>query len=405
MGKTKEILRCLACDSENLKQVLDLGEQPLANSYLESVEDVPPSSSLIINMCLNCSHCQLKEAVDPDLLYRNYKYVSGTTDTLKSHFKELVKYAISDMTGPLRVLDIGCNDGSLLKEFIPYAYVYGVDPAKNLKPLSEQNGVKDVRVTYWNSDTALSYQGDMDIICVLNCLAHNSNPYDFLKGCTRVLSPFGKLIIEFPYFKETVNRKDFGQFYAEHHSYFTAKSFMALIERLGMYIADVNYFKNIHGGTIRWTLKKGFNTHTEAARELVRWEAIFEDLPKMIEALSEEINATVKDLDSELVWAATHGKVVAYGASAKSSTLFNLPDFPYADVAYVVDDNPLKQGLFCPGSGLEIKPPESLLEEKEKLTILLTVHNFKTEVLKKLRDMGIKGKLLNYTPTVSIEEI
>lgn len=408
MGQTKDLLQCLACNGTNLQQVLDLGNQPLANSYLTKREESPPESRLVINFCSDCTHCQLAQAVNPDLLYRDYKYVSGTTETLKQHFKDLVKSALNETTGALRVLDIGCNDGSLMEQFAPYVYVLGVDPAVNLREITKQKNL-NVLVDYWTSNTAFQISGSMDIICALNCLAHNSNPYDFLKGCTRVLDPYGKLIIEFPYFKETVERNDLGQFYAEHHSYFTAKSFVTLVERVGLFVSGVNYFKDIHGGTLRFILKKGFNPHCDEVRDLIRREKQ-DNLVGKIMDLQGNIDNLVDRLSDVISGLAGAGyTIIAYGASAKSSTLFNLPNMKQIvkHIEFVIDDNPLKQDLFCPGSNLPICTPEVMkCSARAKIAFLLTVHNFKKEVMSKLRNLGMEGHtLINYVPYFSEETI
>lgn len=418
MGSIKELLQCLACGGSNLDSVLDLGNQPLANAYLTDPTDDSVESSLEIMMCQDCTHCQLAEAVDPSLLYKDYKYVSGTTQTLKEHFANLAIYIRDDLFKPrmdrpvpIRALDIGCNDGTMLEIFDRFYgfHTQGVDPAENLRKESEAKGIK-VLVDFWNSETAHKLVGEFNVITALNCLAHNSDPFDFLKGCKRVLSADGVIIIEFPYFKETVKRKDLGQFYAEHHSYFTARSFLGLVERLDLHVFDVRYFKDIHGGTVRFVLKRCSLPHCQQLRDLILEE---EGLGSLISELESDINKNVLALSREIHSQSKIKSVVAYGASAKSSTLFNLPTMSSAvsRIECVVDDNPNKQGLFCPGSGLEIMHPNRLKELDEcgvDLAIVLTVHNFKAEVLRRLRESGLGGRghvLINYTPEVSVEEI
>lgn len=409
--------QCLACDSKRLTSVLDLGQQPLANAYTTVPSEVH-TTNLIVLYCEDCTHCQLVETVAPEVLFSEYKYVSGTTETLRKHFKELVAetgyylkpmrdtpYA-SNYTHPapstVHVLDIGCNDGSLMEQYLRKGYrVEGVDPALNLRGVSLKKGL-NVHVEFWNSQTALAHT-EYDVITVLNCLAHNGDPYDFLLGCTRVLAPGGIIIVEFPYFPDTLKNNDIGQFYAEHHSYFSARSFMALIDRLQLYVNnDIYHFPSIHGGTVRFVLRRGLQPHRVAFRKLVLQESIKEDLQTYQKRLKDQL----KRLGYLLGKVKKGGsKIIAYGASAKSSTLFNMPEMVFARslVDYVVDDNPFKQGMYCPGSGLLIKRPEDILEETEPVVILITVHNFKAEVLSRLKLMGAKCDIINYTPEVCLE--
>jgi 2-polyprenyl-3-methyl-5-hydroxy-6-metoxy-1,4-benzoquinol methylase len=405
----RALTECLACGESNfLVNVLDLGLQPLANSYLTAIDDDAPSSYLNVKHCKKCTHSQLESAVDPTKLYSDYKYVSGTTQTLKEHFKDLVTY----VSGTLRndqyqVLDIGCNDGSLLQQFLRRGFaVQGVDPAENLRSLSKEKGI-NVLVDFWSSKTAEIFTHRFDAITILNCLAHNGDPYDFLKGCTKVLRNDGIIVIEFPYFGSTLDKMDLGQFYAEHHSYFSLRSFKALIERLNLHVVDTRYFDDIHGGTYRFVLKKINMHHCADFYRAAKEENVSEKLFKF----KENLNAQIDHLTETIRLAYTKGYgIVAYGASAKSSTLFNLPRFIESDalscVKYVVDDNPLKQGLYCPGSMLRIKAPTDFRFLKEdKLLLLMTVHNFKEEIRKRLKDLGIKGQFLNYTPEVTVETI
>lgn len=399
---------CLACNSYQHSHVLDLGVQPLANFYKKTPKDGSFLFPLTVNVCSNCSHAQLSHAVDPDLLYKDYKYVSGTTDTLKEHFTGLVKEAMRCKGYPCNVLDIGCNDGTLLEKFRSHSVggdfikVFGVDPAENLRKITAAKKIP-VLVDYWNSKTALKLDRDFSIITALNCLAHNANPYDFLEGCKRVLAGHGRMFIEFPYLGETLERNDLGQFYFEHHSYFTLHSFMTLIDRVGFIVHEFKMFPNLHGGTVRLEIGKATITpHAVAFRNAVAQELenpIIQRFKAFNFRLIQQTKALKSTLDS-----LKDKKIIAYGASAKSCTLFNYAKIS-DKIAYIVDDNPLKQGLYAPGSNLPIKSPADLLgEDLDNVVILLTVHNFKDEVVKRLKDMLSHFTLLNITPKVKLEE-
>lgn len=419
------LTRCLACDNLGLQPVLNLGVQPLANAYLAKPLEKMDAFGLEVMHCLKCTHSQLSMAIDRDMLYKDYKYVSGTTQTLKDHFAKLAREVneLSDPYHPWRgqrpdlppydpsqldVLDIGCNDGTLLEAFRACGNnITGCDPAENLRSITAEKGIP-VLVDYWDADAGFKIDGHYGCITALNCLAHNADPRSFLRGCKRVLRPGGMILVEFPYFKETVERTDFGQFYAEHHSYFTARSFTILCESLGLRVAGAVLFPEIHGGTVRFLVQANEGPHAEGVRELIRKEA---GITHKIAEMQHKINLTTDGLTSAIMQLCGAGDrtFVAYGASAKSSTLFNLPDMKAsaALLDYVVDDNPLKQGMYCPGSNLPIHSPDKLKEEKpEDLVILLTVHNFKKEVCKRLMDMGLGDvTLINYTPELKVEKV
>jgi Putative zinc binding domain len=151
---------CLACGSERLKLTLDLGEQPLANSYKDSQFEAQEVFPLAINRCEECFHVQLTHAVNPDLMFKEYLYVSGTSHTMREHFKWFANYTremflLYNRHSAFKILDIGCNDGSQLDAFQAAGapYTFGVDPAENLAETSKSKG-HTIFVDYFDLDFA-----------------------------------------------------------------------------------------------------------------------------------------------------------------------------------------------------------------------------------------------------------
>ena len=137
-----ELKKCLCCDSEDLKKIINLGDQPLANNFHDNTKELP-KYPLQLNVCTNCFHCQLSIAVDPALMFTDYKYVSGTTDTLKQYFKWFANYVMTENPEDIyTVLDIGCNDGSQLDEFKNHRVpiTVGIEPSTNLSDISKEKG-------------------------------------------------------------------------------------------------------------------------------------------------------------------------------------------------------------------------------------------------------------------------
>ena len=138
LENAKQLNECLCCGSKNLTTTLDLGVQPMANSFLASEDEEELTFPLVLNMCRNCFHLQLSHAVNPDLLFKNYLYVSGTSQTLRDYFDWFAKETLNYFSQqPKSVLDIACNDGSQLNSFKALGLkTYGIDPATNLHELS-----------------------------------------------------------------------------------------------------------------------------------------------------------------------------------------------------------------------------------------------------------------------------
>lgn len=403
----KPLTECLACGSNKLQMYLDLGRQPYANDLKKTPAERKPSEELKVNLCLDCFHSQLTIVVDPKDLYKDYKYVSGTTQTLDKHFQELAHTAVTNSTGSLitglNVLDIGSNDGTLLSKFKDlHCQVQGIDPADSMLLEAAKKNIVTT-IGSWPEDWFQVYDKPFHIITACNVFAHNPNPLNFLQGCKRVLHPQGKAIIEFPYARNTFTETQFGQIYHEHISYFNVNSFVRLAERAGLAITDVK-LTPIHGGSIRFTLQKTQDPHTPKVAELIRDEQkIGMYTEKFYEDFKHRMNECVKTLKLEIDKASYLEPVFSYGASAKSSTLFNLPDcYIKTQLAAVVDDNPNKWGYFSPGTILEIKSPETLAGKR--VNVLINAFNFKEEIKSRLTKAGCSGKLISYTPEVTVEE-
>lgn len=391
-----QLNNCLACGSSNLFSYLDLGKQPLANNYQKEPEELP-KYPLQANYCTNCSHSQLSIAVNPSEMFKDYKYVSGTTQTLKDHFEQLIPLCVGHGK---EVLDIGCNDGTLLEVFRRYGFrIYGVDPAENIAEITKDKGI-EVLVDFWSAKTSFKMTRSFDVITACNVFAHNLNPLDFLKGCYRVLNPTGILLIEFPYSFETIKHTQFDQFYHEHINYFNAHSFITLAERAGFHIKDVALFP-IHGGSIAFVLQKLFSPICEKARALVVKEEK-EGLHQFhtYSDFQRRVDRSVSDLQiaCQLSTQPPRKKVIGYGASAKSSVVLNYGKLP--GIEYIVDDNPLKHHLYCPGSNIPILPPDVLATETEELKVIMFSWNFQKEIQKKIKELypSLKVEFWNYVP-------
>ena len=389
---------CRCCGSASLKTYLDLGGQPLANSYHKGAESLP-AYPLRVNVCNYCWHSQLSHVVPPDQMFRNYLYVSGTTKTLKDHFDEFAGRTVGRFSSKqdLHVLDIACNDGTLLESFRRFGCkVIGIDPAENLREITLQKKLA-VIVDYWSSRQAERLE-PFDIITAVNVFAHVDDLADFLEGCKRALKPDGVLVIEVPYAADMIRKREFDTIYHEHLSYFRVGAFEYLVEIHGFYIADMSWSK-IHGGSMRFTLKIGnLGPCNEAAfmrREEVRVGmnsmATYEDFMWAVEDIRKDFYEAVKENAER--------RLVGYGASAKGNTALH---FFGQRLEYIVDDNPLKHGYLTSGY-VPIRPPSALAEDDRDLAIVILSWNFAREIAGKivaLRPGRTNDRAILYVPRV-----
>jgi 2-polyprenyl-3-methyl-5-hydroxy-6-metoxy-1,4-benzoquinol methylase len=379
--RVRALDECLACGGRRLHKYADLGAQPLANDYQDGSIELA-KYPLAVNVCLDCFHSQLTHSVDADLLYKNYLYVSGTTKTLLQSFDEFVDEVEATVPDhPLSVLDIASNDGTLLSRFAQRGHrVLGVDPAENLRALSEAQGVP-THVGYWGAATAAALGQKFDVIVAMNVLGHVPYPAEFLAACKDVLAPGGHLYIQTSQC-EMVQRLEFDTIYHEHHSFFTTKSFQALAHRVGLTIVNGTKVA-VHGTSYRWTLTAddAAAASSDDASVVVMLDAEtalgYYALPTY-ERFGDSIRATAQFVRDVIADYTAKGYVaIGYGAAAKGNTLVNVAG---VSLDYIVDDNPLKVGMRAPGNGAPIVPGARLEATTEPLCVIVLAWNFYDEI-------------------------
>ena len=402
MQDAKQLNECLCCGSEKLKLVLDLNEQPLANSFKKTAEEAEPTFPLRLNICEECTHLQLSHAVNPDLLFKNYLYVSGTSQTLRDYFDWFAKHTLEYFEiPPQTVLDIACNDGSQLNSFKALGLkTYGVDPAENLYPLSSAN--HDVVCDYFTDKYAYHYGSkSLDIITAQNVFAHNSYPLEFLKQCKEIMHDKSRLFIQTSQ-ADMIKNNEFDTIYHEHLSFFNTSSMSALAARAGLHIIDIQKTP-IHGNSYMFVMSKvsGSRPSVQLQLEQEREQGL-QDMNTYL-AYADRAATIVEDLKQTIEHYRGLGYVIAgYGAAAKGNTLINFGDI-YLD--YIIDDNPMKQGLFAPGSNIPVVPIDMLDQcDDLKVTFVPLAWNFFKEIQGKIKAKRDRegDVFVKYFPTISV---
>lgn len=384
---------CFACGSRNLHDVLDLGEQPLANSYVKNKQRPESLYPLKLCYCSDCTHLQLSHTVDPREMFENYLYVSGTSNTLREYFKSFVKI-VQQHTDGLAVLDIACNDGTQLDYFKQAGFkTYGIDPAKNLFEISSKN--HNVICDYLNESNINSFGVKFDAIVAQNVLAHNSYPKQFLEYCKSALNKNGRIFIQTSQ-ANMIPNGEFDTIYHEHLSFFTVKSFCKLASQSGLKVVSV-FRTPVHGTSFVFVL-----SNDESSIDMADYFTLMEDSLTLEELKKYASNAKtiVLNLSTTLNQYKQEGyTIVGFGASAKGNTLLN---FGKIKLDYIVDDNPLKQELFTPGMHIPIVHPD-ILSTEQKLIIVPLAWNFFDEIKQKTLVRCPQAKFVRYFPKVSVE--
>lgn len=377
---------CLACGSSNLKLTLDLKTQPLANSYKDSKNEYQEQFPLAINRCENCYHIQLTHAVNPELMFKNYLYVSGTSKTMDEHFKWFadftIEYIRQYVIDPESVFDIGCNDGSQLHHYRLFDLnTYGIDPAENLAEKSMFRGHK-IYVNFFNPDFIMNHDQQYDIVTAQNVFAHNYDPYTFMLCAKKIMHTNSLFFIQTSQ-ADMIMNNEFDTIYHEHISFYNINSMNELCKRTNMHLIDVVKCP-LHGNSYIFVVSKNGNysrpAHIYNLIEMERKLGLLSDDTYV--KYAEKCNSVVDDLKKVVNDNKDRYKIVGYGAAAKGMTLLNYSDI-YMD--YIIDDNPLKQGKFTPGSSIEICSIDRLDSEKGNILFIPLAWNFFSEIKARIK--------------------
>lgn len=400
MRNFEPIKECIACGNQELRKVLDLGTQPLANSFKDDPHKFEEYYPLMINRCTNCYHVQLSHRVHPDLLFKNYLYVSGTSQTQLDYFKWFRKMTVgpNDKT----VLDVGCNDGSQLNEYKAFGLdTYGVDPAKNLYEISSEN--HKVICDYFN-ETTFDEGTKFDIIVCQNAFAHNYNPLQFLKLAKKVMHKDSNLYITTSQANMILNG-EFDTIYHEHISYYNIKSMNELCNRAGLNLVDVKSH-SIHGGSYIFVINLENKDEKNIKRLIAHEKKIGLYSAATYGKYTKKCKGIIKDLKIEMKKIQKlHIPIIGFGAAAKGNTLLNATGIK---LDFIIDENPLKKNKFTPGSNIEIFGLEylDLYGSFDKICFVPLAWNFYDEIKKKikLKRPDNKDIFVRYFPEILVED-
>jgi nucleoside-diphosphate-sugar epimerase len=376
---------CRSCNNINLKRVISLGYQPLANNLLNKREEKCELYPLEVNYCPNCHNCQLSVAVDPKKMFSNYLYTSSTSTSFRSHFIEAAKNYIKQLKlKPKKsyIIDIGSNDGVALKPFkdLGFNKIQGVEPAKNLAKLANNNKIKTYN-GFLESKNLKNIKKNADLILASNVFAHADNLKEMVECMLKLLSKNGTIIIEVQYLLNTLKDLTFDNIYHEHYNYWSLTSLVNFFNQFECTIFKAEKI-NTHGGSIRVYVKKEKKIKIEnSLKILLKEEEVFgikdfktyQEFGKKINKLKENVVKNINKLKLK------NKKIIGYGAPAKATTALNF--FGISDqIDFIIEDNKLKHNKFIPGVKIKIKDKKNIKEKN--LPILVLAWNFFKDIKK-----------------------
>ena len=387
---------------------LDLGLQPLANNYIKKNQLVNREKKyqLKIGLNLKTKLVSINKPISSKIMFNSkYPYRSSMSKTMTLSFKNLSKL-INKKFKPNKILEIGSNDGSFIKNFSKKK-VIGIEPCSNVEKITRKMGF-NTYPEYWSSKTAkqlLKKNGKVDLIYSANTISHIENLDEVFKSINIILDDRGILIIEDPSLLECLKKNTYDQFYNEHIYVFSLVGIESILNKYNLEIFHIENLK-IHGGSNRYFIKKKLNKRkinssvkTQRKKEIkygIKKLSTYKRFATRVKSSKNKLKNIFIKINSK------NKKIIGYGATAKSTTILNYCKIDKNLISYFVDTTKDKQNKYTPGTKIPIFKYSGFIEKNIDF-IFLGAWNFKEEIFKKEKKFIKRGgKFIIHTPVPKI---
>jgi hypothetical protein len=387
---------CLLCGADELSLALPLARSAIGNDYLRQRQP-QERFALSLHLCRTCGNVQIEDVVNPDLLFRTYTYSTTSSLGLPEHFRKAASEIASQSGAPRGslVVDIGSNDGSLLKAFRELGFrVVGVDPATEIAERATAEGVPTLP-QYFTPDIAqsiLDEHGPAALVTANNVFAHSDTLPSMADAVCMLLAPDGLFTFEVSYLLDIVQKMLFDTVYHEHLCYHSVRSLCAFFALHCLELIDVQRIPT-KGGSLRCTVQLvgGKRPVSPSVGQLVELESLCRlHCLDTFQVYARRIATAREQFVGMLDRCRASGKVIAgYGASPTVTTLIDQFDLA-GRLDFLVDDNPLKQNTFSPGHSIPVYPSEALYERDADVVAVLA-WQYATPIVSKHRKFADAG--------------
>jgi len=388
-------MECRVCDSKNLELAIDLGQHPWGNDFL-TAEQVGKEHfyPLHVVYCHDCHTAQLDYTVKKEVMFGDHTYLSGTTRTLSEHFRKLAQEVDSRFfagAGNKSVLDIGSNDGTQLKHYKDLGYeILGVESSVRTAKIANELGYRTLN-KFFNLQAAKEINRKFSVINASGIFFHLEELHSVTDGIKELLDENGVFVVQFIYMKTAMENCAFDQIYHEHLLYYTLETIEKLLQRHGLSMFDA-YLSPIHGGSIM-----GFVTHSGKKSPSERLKALREqeaaskcnEFPSYLAFAKRVEESKKKNLEYLRSAKAAGKKIYGFGAPVKGNTLLNYFKVGTDLIPFLVEKNPMRDGLFSPGMHIPIILEKDVAVQPDIYYVL--AWNFKKEILENNKHLLLKG--------------
>jgi len=396
--------------TDSFNPFVDFGNMPIANAFSTKEELLNEYTfSMRVGFCENCNMVQLLEQPDREqMFHENYAFFSSTSNYMISHFHSFANSVIKlqNLNEKSFVLEVGCNDGIMLQNFLSNNIpCLGIEPSKNVANVAMEKGI-DVVTKFFDQPLAeniAKLHQKADAILSANVMCHIPYIHSIYDGVKTLLKEDGVFVFEDPYLGEIIEKTSFDQIYDEHVFLFSALSVSYLANIHGLELVNVEP-QITHGGSMRYTIAhKGVKKVSLNVIRLIEQERkigldkihAYMNFTNKLDKIKEDLISLLKKLKSD------GKKVVAYGATSKSTTVTNYFGITPDLVECIYDTTPIKQNKYSPGAHIPVLP-YSQFRESNPDYVLLFAWNHAEEIMKKESDYMGNRYWITYIPDVKI---
>ena len=391
-------MKCKITNKE-LEPFMSFGKMPIANGFLnkENFKD-----EFFFNMEVgfneDISLFQLNDHPKPEMMFNaKYPFFSGSSEYMKRHFKQYSEYVKKFLTTNSKIIEIGSNDGTFLKNFINQSDKFvGFEPSKNVADLAIKNGVPTI-INFFNKSNAKNlkeFVGKTDLICASNVICHIPDLNDLIEAVDILLTKNGTFIFEEPYLGAMLDKVSYDQIYDEHIYMFSASSISKIFKKYKFELVDV-ISQTTHGGSMRYVIKREKNEVYNNVKKVIKFEREKKidkidscvEFRKNCEISRQKILSKLKSFKNE-------GKsICGYAATSKSTTILNYCNINSDYIDFICDTTKEKIGKYSPGMHIPIKDM-NYFHNNYTNCVYLFAWNHKEEILNK--EKNFKGQWFSH---------
>ena len=386
--------QCLICQTtDGFYKVIDFGFTAWSNNFLKQ-KIKSKTYPLVLVKCKNCLSVQLNYFVKKETMFLNHNYITGVNKELKIHFKKLVNLLLLKKKNIEKVLDIGSNDGTFLKNFSKHYLRVGFEPCAKVSAKS-----KNIKVIkkFFSYEEAKKIKIKFDVIHASGVFFHLEELHSVTKGIKHLLKTDGIFVIQFLYLKDIIEKVHFDQIYHEHLVYYTLNSLNIILNLYGLEIFDVSK-SNIHGGSlIAYVAHKGFKNQSTRYKTLLKQDFIFlKNFENNILIFKKRINSLKLRINKFIsLNKKKNNRIIGLGAPAKAITLLKVFNLTKNKIDFCLEINKEKVNTYLPNTDIIVKAQNNFKTRKNDCFILFS-WNFKKSIIKNfIKNNKIKVIIFN----------